>query len=726
MNQVRHRRGSPSESEDSSSDKHPSPTPYMEPPTTGTTSTTPLRKSFNRPVKPVVPKLVGSPQSLGGGHGDSLQSLKVKWTPKKISDSEEEEGENFPRPLMKQEDTELSLKIKWDPSKAQLTNSEDEEDQIMNPSVTKQNNSPGLKIRKDFSKPKVAATFKKTSHLVPQQGEDSGNLKINWNPSKAAVSDDSEDEETPLPQRKWKVKQVQDDEPTADVEGMAPPQRKWKVKQVQDDEPTADVEGMAPPQRKWKVKQVQDDEPTADVEGMAPPQRKWKVKQVQDDEPTADVEGMAPPQRKWKVKQVQDDEPTADVEGMAPPQRKWKVKQVQDDEPTADVEGMAPPQRKWKVKQVQDDEPTADVEGTAPPQRKWKVKQVQDDEPTADVEGTPPPQRKWNVKQVPEDNKPATEDEEDDTPKQATVKRSGTFTKKDKPSIRDTRNKSDDEISSDDNLKTNLSQSPQPVTAAGDSPLKVNWNPNRNVSPTSSEEDTLTRSPDPQRQSRYTAYQQQSSQRQLPRPGPNASQLRFGSPRGRGQIRIPSPARYATTSPLQQQRNTSLEGVASRSPSPKRQAIPVNLTTPPSGTATSQITPPSRSLRPPSPRRTSQLPQNSAKMTTPTRIRSPNEPFTATISPSGSPSPRGISPARRGGAGVKISQPLTPPQSNEKRGGPLSSSGQRKRTLPVLPSNNSSRGISPRGRGGTASRHPKPPEPQGNGDSDDSWLEGCF
>ena len=603
MNQVRHRRGSPSESEDSSSDKHPSPTPYMEPPTTGTTSTTPLRKSFNRPVKPVVPKLVGSPQSLGGGHGDSLQSLKVKWTPKKISDSEEE---NFPRPLMKQEDTELSLKIKWDPSKAQLTNSEDEEDQIMNPSVTKQNNSPGLKIRKDFSKPKVAATFKKTSHLVPQQGEDSGSLKINWNPSKAAVSDDSEDEETPLPQRKWKVKQVQDDEPTADVEGTPPPQRKWKVKQVQDDEPTADVEGTPPPQRKWKVKQVQDDEPTADVEGTAQPQRKWKVKQV------------------------------------------------------------------------------------------------------------------------PEDNKPVTEDEEDDTPKQATVKRSGTFTKKDKPSIRDTRNKSDDEISSDDNLKTNLSQSPQPVTAAGDSPLKVNWNPNRNVSPASSEEDTLTRSPDPQRQSRYTAYQQQSSQRQLPRPGPNASQLRFGSPRGRGQIRIPSPARYATTSPLQQQRNTSLEGVASRSPSPKRQAIPVNLTTPPSGTATSQITPPSRSLRPPSPRRTSQIPQNGAKMTTPTRIRSPNEPFTATISPSGSPSPRGISPARRGGAGVKISQPLTPPQSNEKRGGPLSSSGQRKRTLPVLPSNNSSRGISPRGRGGTASRHPKPPEPQGNGDSDDSWLEGCF
>ena len=285
-----------------------------------------------------------------------------------------------------------------------------------------------------------------------------------------------------------------------------------------------------------------------------------------------------------------------------------------------------------------------------------------------------------------------------------------------------------------------MSQSPQPVTAAGDSPLKVNWNPNRNVSPTSSEEDTLTRSPmnaspDPQRQSRYTAYQQQSSQRQLPRPGPNASQLRFGSPRGRGQIRIPSPARYATTSPLQQQRNTSLEGVASRSPSPKRQAIPVNLTTPPSGTATSQITPPSRSLRPPSPRRTSQLPQNGSKMTTPTRIRSPNEPFTATISPSGSPSPRGISPARRGGTGVKISQPLTPPQSNEKRGGPPSSSGQRKRTLPVLPSNNSSRGISPRGRGGKqhsvyrgsdpiASRHPKPPEPQGG--SDDSWLEGCF
>ena len=281
-------------------------------------------------------------------------------------------------------------------------------------------------------------------------------------------------------------------------------------------------------------------------------------------------------------------------------------------------------------------------------------------------------------------------------------------------------------------MTTTLSQSPQPVTAAGDNPLKVNWNPNKNVSPTSSEEDTLTRSPmnvspDPQRQSRYTAYQQQSSQRQLPRPGPNASQLRFGSPRGRGQIRIPSPGRYATTSPLQQQRLTSVEGVVSQSPSPERQTIPVNLTTPPSRTAISQITPPSRSLRPPSPRRTSQLPQNGAKITTPTRIRSPSEPLTAGLSPSGSPSPRGISPARRGGTGVKISQPLTPPQSNEKRGGPPSSSGQRKRTLPVVPSSSSSRGISPRGQGRKQiSRHPKPSEPQGGGGSDDSWLEGCF
>ena len=280
-------------------------------------------------------------------------------------------------------------------------------------------------------------------------------------------------------------------------------------------------------------------------------------------------------------------------------------------------------------------------------------------------------------------------------------------------------------------MKTNLSQSPQSVTPASDSPLKVNWNPNRNVSPTSSEEDTLTRSPmnespDPQRQSRYTAYQQQSAQRQLPRPGPNASQLRFTSPRGRGQMRIPSPARYATTSPLQQQRLTSLEGGVSQSPSPESQVTPVNLTTHPSRTVISQITPPSRSLRPPSPRRTSQLPQNNAKITTPTRIQSPSEPLITTLSPAGSPSPRGISPARRGGTGIKISQPLTPPQSNEKRGGPLSSSGQRKRTLPVLPSNSSSRGISPRGRAGKQLSRPKPPEPQGGGGSDDSWLEGCF
>ena len=615
----------------------------MEPPITGTTSTTPLRKSYNRPVKPVVPKVVTSPQSLGGGPADSLQSLKVKWTPKKISDSDEEEEENFPRPLMKQEDTASSLKIKWDPSKAQLTNSEDEGDEIMNPSITKQKDPLHLKIRKDFSKPKAPATFKKISPSVPHQDEDTGNLKINWNRSKAAVSDSSEDEETPLPQRKWKVKQVQDDEPTAEVGGTPPTQRKWKVKQVQDDEPIADIEGTPPTQRKWKVKQVQDDEPTAEVGGTPPTQRKWKVKQVQDDEPTVEAEGTPPTQRKWKVKQVPEDN-----------------------------------------------------------------------------------------KPAPEDNKPAAEDEEDDTPKQATVKRSGTFTKKDKPPIREACKKSDDEISSDDNLKTNLSQSPQSVTPASDSPLKVNWNPNRNVSPTSSEEDSLTRSPmnespDPQRQSRYTAYQQQSAQRQLPRPGPNASQLRFSSPRGRGQIRIPSPARYATTSPLQQQRLTSLEGGVSQSPSPESQVTPVNLTTPPSRTVISQITPPSRSLRPPSPRRTSQLPQNNAKITTPTRIRSPSEPLTTTLSPAGSPSPRGISPARRGGTGIKISQPLTPPQSNEKRGGPLSSSGQRKRTLPVLPSNSSSRGISPRGRAGKQlSRHPKPPEPQGGGGSDDSWLEGCF
>ena len=190
--------------------------------------------------------LNGQSSSINGSNSDhnTPTPMKIKWTPKAYSDSEEEEDviPSIPTASM----TPPSLKVVWDPSKAMAASDSESDDDIAIPNK--------WKVKQ-----------------VPDETVD-------------------EQEENIVPQNKWKVKQVPDEAASNVI------QNKWKVKQVPDQTVEEEQEeeeevSVVPPQNKWKVKQVPDE--TVEEESIVP-QNKWKVKQVPDETPSLSGEDPRP------------------------------------------------------------------------------------------------------------------------------------------------------------------------------------------------------------------------------------------------------------------------------------------------------------------------------------------------------------------------------------------------------------------------------------------------
>ena len=650
LNDVRQRRSSQSESDDSATERGGPPSPSRSPAGTNQAHTF-TRKPRNVPVRPVIPGQAPPRKARvpPGIENDELSALKVK---------------------------------KWDPSKMQHnSDEEDEEEEIAQPAKRWQ---------------------------VKQVPNNDGVPIVN----------------------KWKVKQVPETGPGEEgQDATQEKERKWKVKQVPDstvppkEEREEEEEEIPNLRRKWKVKQVPDrhdkEEEEEEEEEEVPLQRKWKVKQVHN------VEGggeAVPQQRKWKVKQVHDNQEDEEVQ----PQKIWKVKQVPDHHGNEEEEEEEElPQRKWAVKQVP--ETGNDTRETTPTQEvKRKGTYTLEDEEVGvadeeEGEGLHPKlERKGTYTAVPDTGEgegegeggEGEEGEGDGEKKQATVKRSGTFTK-DKPKVYARR--PDNECGRDSSASD---RTMSPVEAEN---LKIKWTP-RNPSPASGDEGKRTRtqspasprgSPDQQiRGSRYSDYQAQI--RQQPSVGG-----------GRGQLRSPV-TRQGLPSPLRQQRQAEGGMATSSYVSPNKQVTP--------------------RLRPPSPRRSSQLPSNSEE-TTPTRVMTNQTTPTSHTSrttgnqtmPTGQ-TPRSVGPSPRGGkvkgtspGGIKLAKPLsTSPQALPQ--GRVSQPAQQPQKRRVLPAAQSTKGMSPRGgakalkpqRGGGEGRTRTGTRPSPSSKQDDSWLDECF
>ena len=231
MNEVRRRRSSLSESEDSSSERG-GPSPTRSPVPTVHKSDTFTKKPRNVPVRPVIPaQAPRGTRAPGNDRDDESSSLKIK---------------------------------RWDPSKATVTSDGEEEEEEEEP--------------RRWKVKQVRGTPPPTNKWKVKQVPDTelGGVEAS--------------ESSPQEERKWKVKQVPDTEVGGVEASESSPQeeRKWKVKQVIDPSPTEEEreqdEVIPNLQRKWKVKQVVDhhEDEGREEEEEEVPQRKWAVKQVPD------------------------------------------------------------------------------------------------------------------------------------------------------------------------------------------------------------------------------------------------------------------------------------------------------------------------------------------------------------------------------------------------------------------------------------------------------------
>lgn len=198
LDQVRLRKSSQSESEDSSSEKYPSPPRIISPTNRNSHSIHPVR---NIPVKPVTPQ--GNTVLSNNNSRTESPPLKVKWIPREVSDSEESISSTGEKPIPVPQPTN-SLKINWNPSNAVTSDSEEEEneitrsytivrqvetlEQVQNSSTP----SPELSEPKRQATVQRRGTFTKEKKVIkPPTGDSS--LKVKWVPKSTSPSSSEDD-----------------------------------------------------------------------------------------------------------------------------------------------------------------------------------------------------------------------------------------------------------------------------------------------------------------------------------------------------------------------------------------------------------------------------------------------------------------------------------------------------------------------------------------------------
>ncbi|XP_019850849.1 PREDICTED: serine/arginine repetitive matrix protein 1-like [Amphimedon queenslandica] len=672
LNEVRRRRNSLSESEDSSSERG-GPSPSRSPVPTVRKSDTFTKKARNVPVRPVVP--AQAPRGIGAAGSDrdnDSSSLKVK---------------------------------RWDPSKAAVTSDGEEEEE---------------EEPRRWKVKQVRGTPPPTNKWKVKQVPDS------------EVGGDEASESSPQEERKWKVKQVVDPSPNEEEreqdEVIPNLQRKWKVKQVIDPGPNEDEreqdEVIPNLQRKWKVKQVVDhnEDEGKEEEEEEVPQRKWAVKQVPDASEESrpinvtreSTPTQEPPRRKGTYT-------LEDEEGEE--EREMQHRKIERKGTYTAIGGTEKEEGdRGEKKREEEGEEEREVQ-----HRKIKRKGTY----TA-IGGT----EKEEGDRGEEKGEEEGEEEEDEKKGGATVKRSGTFTKdKPKVYSRRPDNDGGRDSSASDrtmspidpgeNLKikwTPTNRNPSP--SSGDEGKRT-----RTQSPTSPRG-----SPEQTRQSRYSTHQAQLRQMpQMPHPS-IGGRGQFRSPVSRQGL--PSPLRQQRqadgggggTSPY----TSPVKPVTPRlrPPSPRRSQPSANEENTPTSTprvATAQTTPTGHTPRGSSAQTTptGHTPRMNAQ-TTPT---SHTPRMSAQTTPTGQ---SGISPRGRGAKGlspgIKIARPLNPSQ-----GGGASLSGQQPQRRRILPVAQSTKGMSPRA-GGKVVKSPRGTESGGGRGKkqspqekqDDSWLDECF
>ena len=342
---------------------------------------------------------------------------------------------------------------------------------------------------------------------------------------------------------------------------------------------------------------------------------------------------------------------------------------------------------------------------------KWDPSKATVSSSEGEDEEEAPPTRVWKVKQVPDHSSskvPQVPLSPVEQKKRATVQRSGTFTKIDRKMVK-----------------------PQ----VGESALRVKWTPKNVQNASSSEEDisqranegemtedepSFTSYPTLTRPAKKNTHSNTPTSRQSPvqaiSPQRGLSPVLTTPPSQRGL----SPVYHGTSSPLQFNRKSSLEGMGktSRSPSP--------------GPGPSIRSPSTSSLRPPSPRRISDqsasqniqqqaTPPPRRQLPSPSRLKSPGQ----HMKPATTQGTRLQTPGQRtslpgGGQGLRTPSSLTPPKAGGKGQISPSSSlgGVRRQGVPMAKS--------PRG----GIRQPAPvrssPRSSNPPTNEDGWLDGCY
>ena len=195
------RKSSQSESEDSSSEKYPSPPRIISPTNRNSHSIHPVRNTRNIPVKPVTPQ----ENMVLSNNNSRTESppLKVKWIPREVSDSEESISSTGEKSLPVPQPTN-SLKINWNPSNAVTSDSEEEENEITQSYTiirqveTLEQVQNGSTPSPELSEPKRQATvqrrgtFTKEKKVIkPPTGDSS--LKVKWVPKSTSPSSSEDD-----------------------------------------------------------------------------------------------------------------------------------------------------------------------------------------------------------------------------------------------------------------------------------------------------------------------------------------------------------------------------------------------------------------------------------------------------------------------------------------------------------------------------------------------------